>query len=63
VTLSIYKPRGMTAYGRRRQEQQRQVDEPAPVWIKALAIGVVGLIVAFIVLHLAGSGLGALHHR
>lgn len=69
VTLSIYKPRGMTASGRRKQEEQRQLPagemdgERAPVWIKVLAIGVVGLIVVFVVLHLAGSGLGALHHR
>ncbi len=69
VTLSIYKPGGMTAYGRRKQEEERQLPageingEPAPVWLKLLAIGVVGLIVAFVMLHLAGSGLGALHHR
>lgn len=69
VTLSIYKPRGLTPYGRRRQERQRERlagdvgGEPAPVWIKVLAAVVVGLIVAFVVLHLAGGGLGALHHR
>jgi hypothetical protein len=69
VTLSIYKPRGMTVYGRRREDEQRLppaaeiTGEPSPVWIKVLAIVVVGLILAFVVLHLAGSGLGALHHR
>jgi hypothetical protein len=69
VTLSIYKPRGMTVYGRRREDERRLppaaeiTGEPSPVWIKVLAIVVVGLIVAFVVLHLAGSGLGALHHR
>src|SRR6266511_160773 len=69
VTLSIYKPGGTTAYGRRKKEEERQLPaaeisgEPAPVWIKLLAIGVIGLIVAFVMLHLAGSGLGALHHR
>ena len=69
VTLSIYKPRGMTAYGRRRQQQPRDIAaadtaaERAPVWIKLLAIVVIGLIVTFIALHLSGSGLGALHHR
>lgn len=69
VTLSIYKPRGMTAYGRRRQQQQREpaaageiAGERAPVWINLLAIAVIGLIVTFVALHLAGSGLGALHH-
>lgn len=68
VTLSIYKPRGLTAFGRRRQAAQPDAAssgirrEPAPVWIMFLAVAVVVLIVAFVVLHLAGSGLGALHH-
>jgi hypothetical protein len=69
VTLSVHKPRGLTAYGRRRQEPQRErlagdiAGEPTPIWIKVLAVLVIGLIAAFVVLHLAGSGLGALHHR
>jgi hypothetical protein len=70
VTLSIYKPLGMTAYGRRRQEVQREppptrggAREGAPVWITVLAMLIAGLIVTFVLLHLAGSGLGALHHR
>jgi hypothetical protein len=69
VTLSIYKPRGMTAYGRRRQQQPGEIArtdtaaERPPAWIKLLAIALIGLIVTFIALHLAGSGLGALHHR
>src|SRR5262249_62131301 len=68
VTLSIYKPRGLTAFARRRQAAQPDAAsagirrEPAPVWIMFLAGAVVVLIVAFVVLHLAGSGLGALHH-
>jgi hypothetical protein len=55
--------------GRRRQQQPRELAasetaaERAPVWIKLLAIAVIGLIMTFIALHLAGSGLGALHHR
>ena len=71
VTLSIYKPPGMTAYGRRKQNGQPQVSESetladnrrAPRWMKAFAILVGGLILVFIILHLAGGGLGALHHR
>jgi hypothetical protein len=69
VTLSLYKPYGLTAYGRRKEGERRQLSasdsgaERAPMWIKVLAFGVIGLIVAFVVLHLAGSGLGALHNR
>jgi hypothetical protein len=69
VTLSVYKPHGLTAYGRRTLGEARREPEPergaaaAPLWIKALTIALIGLIVVFVVLHLAGTGLGALHHR
>jgi len=70
VTLSVYKPRGLTPYGRRKQQELRQAADtdtiadtkPAPRWIKAFAILMAGLILLFVVLHLAGRGLGALHH-
>ena len=71
VTLSVYKPEGMTAYGRRKQQNQRQFSgsqgvsdtRPAPRWIRVFAMLVVGLMLVFVILHLAGGGLGALHHR
>jgi hypothetical protein len=71
ATLSVYKPEGMTAYGRRTLNVQRQMldSQPladirrAPRWIKMFAILIGGVILVFIILHLAGSGLGALHHR
>jgi hypothetical protein len=71
VTLSIYKPPGMTAYGRRKQNEQHRVsgsetladNRGAPPWMKACAILVGGLILVFVILHLAGGGPGALHHR
>jgi hypothetical protein len=28
TTLSVYKPRGMTAYGRRKLDEQRRVSQP-----------------------------------
>jgi hypothetical protein len=70
VTLSVYKPQGMTAHGRRKQLEQRQIGENdlltgaaiAPRWIKGLAILVVALMLVFVMLHVAGCGLGALHH-
>lgn len=71
VTLSVYKPQGMTAYGRRKQHEQPEFSATntvsgagrAPRWMKLLAFLVVGLLLLFVVLHLAGGGLGALHHR
>lgn len=68
VTLSIYKPQGLTSYGRRKQAEDRKADvlpsaERSPAWLTGLAILVVALIVVFVVLHLAGGGLGSLHHR
>ncbi len=73
VTLSVYKPQGMTVYGRRIQRERdegRVADdetspntERAPRWMKGFAILIAGLILLFFMLHLAGGGLGALHHR
>jgi hypothetical protein len=71
VTLSIYKPRGLTPYGRRKHLEPHRVAERdaspgrerAPRWIQALAFLVIALILVFILLHLAGGGLGTLHHR
>jgi hypothetical protein len=71
VTLSIYKPQGLTPYGRRKSLEERRGTEstlaeggaPSPLWIRGLAILVVMLILAFVILHLAGGGLGTLHHR
>lgn len=66
ASLSVYKPRGMTPYGRRKQREQHQEaasDNGRPSrWILVLAVLVVGLAVLFVLLHLAGSGLGSLHH-
>ncbi|MGH9383599.1 MAG: hypothetical protein ACRD2N_04865 [Vicinamibacterales bacterium] len=70
VTLSVYKPQGMTAYGRRKHQEERQLSdrdvvrdtERTPRWIQTLTIFVIGLILLFVILHLAGSGLGDLHH-
>jgi len=71
VTLSIYKPQGLTLYGRRTLVEHRQNGERelavaggrTPRWIQGLAILVVTLIVVFLIVHLAGGGLGTLHHR
>ncbi len=70
ATLSVYKPRGMTAYGRRKVYGQGQVSDSsigdvvgASPWMKASMMIVLGLVLLFLILHLAGGGLGALRHR
>ena len=70
VTLSIYKPQGLTSYGVRKKGEEHPgaarvavESERSPRWIQGLAILVVALILLFVILHLAGGGLGSLHHR
>ncbi len=59
TTLSVFKPRGLTSYGRRTQQPMPAVAD-APRLGAKIALAVVALIVtAFVVLHLAGGGL---HH-
>ena len=69
VTLSVYKPQGLTAYGRRKLREQRpdasdsaDGSAPAGLWLKVLAAIVVALMLLFVMLHLAGRGPGSLHH-
>lgn len=74
TTLSVFKPWGMTAYGRRKIPQTHLRSRPSgdavlvrdPVfmtstsrWTRVVGIhAVVGLVVLFVILHLAGGGLG-----
>jgi hypothetical protein len=73
TTLSVYKPFGLTAYGRRKQAESRSdvsvesdVDSDVkplerffrrPRWVYILGIHAIGLMLLFIVLHLTGRGL------
>jgi hypothetical protein len=62
TTLSIYKPRGLTPYGRRMQEQEGVLQPlrraaTAYRWGMYVLIGLIGLVLLFIVIHLAGGGL------
>ena len=60
TTLGVYKPWGLTRYGRhRRQEQhkvQQQPDSGTPLGVKILFAVIGVLVLAFVVLHLAGHG-------
>lgn len=59
ATLGVYKPWGMTRYGRRKQQPYKAQTHPdgTPLGVKTF-LGVMGMLVlAFIVLHLTGHGL------
>ncbi len=60
TTLGVYKPWGLTRYGRRKQQErrkaQRQPDSETPLGVK-IFFGIIGLLViVFVVLHLTGHG-------
>lgn len=60
TTLSVYKPWGMTPYGLRKQNEAtawRPVTtlRPAPAG-RYVLIGIIGLVLAILLLHLAGAG-------
>ena len=66
TVLSVYKPRGMTPYGRRKQQEQggtgvvpgRGSIISTAHWVKVLGITAAILVLLFVVLHLTGRGLG-----
>ena len=76
TVLGVYKPFGMTPYGKRKYGQRRQAFPPItsapraqgrevvaarpPAWMYLFAIIVVGLLALFVILHLAGGVPG--HH-
>jgi len=66
TTLGIYKPWGLTAYGRRKQQEelapQERADHVTPLRVK-LFYATAGLFVLFILVrHLTGHSLGGHHH-
>ena len=73
--LNVYKPQGMTAYGRRKVSQvalpSRSSDDArsgtgrgsttrTPRWVQVVWIHAIGLAVLFVIMHLTGGGLR--HH-
>jgi hypothetical protein len=66
--LNVYKPQGMTAYGRRRVPQAalsslghgRAAPTQTPRWVHVVGIHAIGVALLFVILHIAGSGL---HHH
>ena len=62
TTLSIYKPWGMTPYGLRKQGALTAAWRPAPTrqtgaWGRYVLIGILGLVLLVLLVHLAGGGL------
>ncbi len=64
TTLSVYKPWGLTRYGRRKEHKQSKVpleldnETPTPLGFKILLAGICVLVVVFkLVLHLTGHSL------
>ena len=66
TTLGVYKPWGLTRYGRRKQQEKRKVQEQlghkTPVGVKVSLSAIAALALVFIVLHLTNHGFGGHHH-
>jgi hypothetical protein len=66
TTLGVYKPWGLTRYGRRMQQlrykAQQQAEDMIPVGVKLFLGALAALVLAFIVLHLTGHGFEGHHH-
>jgi hypothetical protein len=60
TALSVYKPRGLTPYGRRKQDEEIVLPFGRATgvgWGAYALLGLVGLILIVIIVHLAGGGL------
>ena len=69
TALSVFKPQGLTPYGRKHDEQGGDVEAghdrgtttSTPRWVKAFGVIVVALMALVLIKHLIGGGLG--HHH
>lgn len=62
TTLSVYKPWGMTSYGLRKQQQLAATWRPAVTrrgapWGRYVILGIIGLVLLVLLVHLAGGGM------
>ena len=66
ATLGVYKPWGLTRYGRRKQQERRKVqqqpDSETPLGVKVFFAVIGVLVLVFVVLHLTGHGFEAHGH-
>jgi hypothetical protein len=74
TALAVYKPSGMTAYGRRKQAEQREASlsvtlqhrsttyaiaaSRTPRWMYGSGIIAIGIVLLFVLVHLAGNSFG-----
>ncbi len=60
TTLGVYKPWGLTRYGRRKQQEQSKVQQQpsneTPLGVKIFFAVIAMLVLVFVVLHLTGHG-------
>jgi hypothetical protein len=60
TALSVYKPRGLTSYGRRKQDEESVLPSRRTAsigWGAYALLGLIGLVLIVIIVHLAGGGL------
>jgi hypothetical protein len=66
TTLGVYKPWGLTRYGRRKRQEphkvQQQPDNETPLGVKIFFTALGVLVLLFVVLHLTGHGFGSHGH-
>ena len=65
ASLGVYKPWGLTRYGRRKQQERRKVEQQpnneTPLGVKIFYAVIGMLVLVVVVLHLTGHGFGQ-HH-
>src|SRR5258708_14744989 len=66
TTLGVYKPWGLTRYGRRKRQEQRkvqpQLNKQTPLGVKIFYAVIGVLVLVVVVLHLTGHGFGSHGH-
>ena len=66
TTLGVYKPWGLTRYGRRRQQErskvQPQLGYKTPLGVRVFYAVIGTVVLVFVVLHLTGHGFGGHGH-
>ena len=65
TTLGVYKPWGLTRYGRRKRQErkvQQQPENESPLGVKIFYAVIGVLVLVVVVLHLTGHGFGSHGH-